>query len=82
MKKIGKAASDYLSKVRHMSPEKRTSQLNQTESMFSKSKEFGDDKVNLAMQTYEMVCITLKYRFEKNPSLSLSVLVCCVTKFL
>ncbi|RUS91036.1 hypothetical protein EGW08_001164 [Elysia chlorotica] len=55
MKKIGKAASDYLSKVRHMSPEKRTNQLNQIDSMFSKSKEFGDDKVSLAMQTYEMV---------------------------
>ena len=56
MKKIGKTASEYLGKVRHMSPEKRTSQLNQIESMFSKSREFGDDKVSLAMQTYEMVC--------------------------
>lgn len=57
MKKIDKAATDYLNKVRHMSPEKRTNQLNQIESMFSKSREFGDDKVALAMQTYEMVAV-------------------------
>ncbi|CAG5128831.1 unnamed protein product [Candidula unifasciata] len=55
MKKIDKAATDYLNKVRHMSPEKRTNQLNQIESMFGKSREYGDDKVSLAMQTYEMV---------------------------
>ena len=57
MKKIDKHASDYLNKVRHMSPEKRTNQLNQIESMFSQSREFGDGKVMLAMQTYEMVSI-------------------------
>jgi len=55
MKKIDKAATDYLSKVRHMSPEKRTNQLNQIEAMFSKSAEFGESKVTLAMNTYEMV---------------------------
>ncbi|BFZ23366.1 hypothetical protein BsWGS_26405 [Bradybaena similaris] len=55
MKKIDKAATDYLNKVRHMSPEKRTNQLNQIESMFGKSREYSDDKVSLAMQTYEMV---------------------------
>ncbi|BFZ22894.1 hypothetical protein BsWGS_25932 [Bradybaena similaris] len=55
MKKIDKAATDYLHKVRHMSPDKRTNQLNHIESMFNKSREFGDDKVSLAMQTYEMV---------------------------
>ena len=55
MKSIDKAASDYLNQVRHMSPEKRTKQLNQIESMFSKSREFGDGKVKLAMETYETV---------------------------
>ncbi|CAG5116312.1 unnamed protein product [Candidula unifasciata] len=55
MKKIDKAATDYLSKVRHMSPDKRTNQLNHIESMFMKNREYGDDKVSLAMQTYEMV---------------------------
>ena len=54
-KKIDKASADYLNKVRHMSPEKRTNQLNQIESMFSKSREYGDGKVTIAMQTYEMV---------------------------
>lgn len=55
MKEIDKMAVDYLGGVRGLSPEKRTEQLDSIEKMFSKSKEFGDDKVQLAMQTYEMV---------------------------
>lgn len=55
MKKIDKAATDYVNKVRHMSPEKRTSSMSQIESMFGKGKDFCDEKVSLAMQTYEMV---------------------------
>ncbi|CAC5407333.1 ING4 [Mytilus coruscus] len=55
MKEIDKMAVDYLGNVRGLSPEKRTEQLDSIEKMFSKSKEFGDDKVQLAMQTYEMV---------------------------
>ena len=57
MKEIDKMAVDYLGNVRGMPPEKRTEQLDSIEKMFSKSKEFGDDKVQLAMQTYEMVRI-------------------------
>ena len=48
-------AEEYLSSVRGMSPEKRSQKLGSIQTMFSKSKEYGDDKVQLAMQTYEMV---------------------------
>ncbi|KAK7093631.1 inhibitor of growth protein 5-like [Littorina saxatilis] len=48
-------ATDYLSKVRGLSPEKRRKQLGTIQTLFSKGKEYGDDKVQLAMQTYELV---------------------------
>ncbi|KAK3105047.1 hypothetical protein FSP39_016044 [Pinctada imbricata] len=55
LKQIDGMAEEYLSSVRSLSPEKRTQKLDSIQTMFSKSKEFGDDKVQLAMQTYEMV---------------------------
>ena len=41
--------------MKTLSPEKRVDRLNKINSAFAKSREFGDDKVQLAMQTYEMV---------------------------
>ncbi|XP_052820948.1 inhibitor of growth protein 4-like isoform X3 [Mya arenaria] len=55
MNEIDDKAEGYLSSVRTMSPEKRTDLLTALQKLFSKSREFGDDKVQLAMQTYEMV---------------------------
>ncbi|XP_053379778.1 inhibitor of growth protein 5-like isoform X1 [Mercenaria mercenaria] len=55
MKEIDDKAEGYLSTVRNMSPEKRSDFLSAIQKLFSKSREFGDDKVQLAMQTYEMV---------------------------
>lgn len=55
MKEIDEKAEGYLSSVRSMSPEKRSSFLSAVQKLFNKSREFGDDKVQLAMQTYEMV---------------------------
>eukprot|EP00058_Branchiostoma_floridae_P000121 XP_002585609.1 hypothetical protein BRAFLDRAFT_133135 [Branchiostoma floridae] len=52
---IEKMAEDYVSDVKGLSPEKRVERLKNIQSAFNKSKEFGDDKVQLAMQTYEMV---------------------------
>ena len=46
-----------------MSGEQRKEHLEKIEKLFSKSKEFGDDKVQLAMQTYEMVNGTLLCAF-------------------
>ena len=55
LKEIDSLAEDYLNNVRTMSGEMRKEHLAKIEKLFSKSKEFGDDKVQLAMQTYEMV---------------------------
>jgi len=41
--------------VRSMDAANRTSHLKKIENAFVKSREYGDDKVQLAMQTYEMV---------------------------
>lgn len=58
LKEIDTLAEDYLNNVRTMSGEMRKEHLDKIEKLFSKSKEFGDDKVQLAMQTYEMVRMT------------------------
>jgi len=59
LKEIDSLAEDYLNNVRTMSGEMRKEHLAKIEKLFSKSKEFGDDKVQLAMQTYEMVIMTI-----------------------
>ena len=55
MEEIDDKAEGYLQSVRSLSPEKRTGLLSVIKKLFGKSREFGDDKVQLAMQTYEMV---------------------------
>ena len=55
LKQVDNMADKYLNNVRTMSPDKRTDHLSSIQKLFNKSKEYGDDKVNLAMQTYEMV---------------------------
>ncbi|ESO05837.1 hypothetical protein HELRODRAFT_184897 [Helobdella robusta] len=55
LKEIDEMADSYLTNVKDLSNDKRKEQLSKIQTMFSKSKEFGDDKVQLAMQTYEMV---------------------------
>jgi len=55
LKQIDNLADDYLSAVKTLSPEKKTEHLNTIQKLFVKSREYGDDKVQLAMQTYEMV---------------------------
>lgn len=55
LKEIDSRAEDYLNNVATMSGELRKEQLDKIQSLFNKSKEYGDDKVQLAMQTYEMV---------------------------
>lgn len=48
-------SEDYMANVRSMDAAKRTLHLKKIENAFVKSREYGDDKVQLAMQTYEMV---------------------------
>ena len=41
-----------------MAGEQRKEQLNNIQKLFNQSKKFGDEKVQLALQTYEMVKIS------------------------
>lgn len=50
-------ASEYMENVRNLSPEERVQHLKRIELAYSKCKEFSDDKVQLAMQIYELVCV-------------------------
>ncbi len=56
MKEIDSHAEDYLKVVSQTSPEKRKEQMERIQKLFNKAKEYGDDKVQLAIQTYELVC--------------------------
>lgn len=55
VQEVDRQATDYLQKVRSLSSEKRRQQLGTIQQLFSKGREYGDDKVQLAMQTYELV---------------------------
>ena len=54
-KEINTMSEEYMANVRSMDAANRTSHLKKIENAFVKSREYGDDKVQLAMQTYEMV---------------------------
>lgn len=55
MKEIDTQAEDYLKVISTTSPEKRKEQMEKIQKLFNKAKEYGDDKVQLAIQTYELV---------------------------
>lgn len=55
LRQIDNLSDDYTTKVKTYSPEKRTDVISSINKLFGKSREYGDDKVQLAMQTYEMV---------------------------
>ncbi|PKU29266.1 inhibitor of growth protein 5 [Limosa lapponica baueri] len=57
---IDSLAAEYIESVKNMLPEERVEHLKKIQSAYSKCKEYSDDKVQLAMQTYEMVRITTK----------------------
>uniref|UniRef100_A0A672SMW6 Inhibitor of growth protein 5-like n=1 Tax=Sinocyclocheilus grahami TaxID=75366 RepID=A0A672SMW6_SINGR len=52
---IDKLAEEYIKTVRNLAPDQRVEHLQKIQNGFSKCKEYSDDKVQLAMQTYEMV---------------------------
>ncbi|KAM4621051.1 inhibitor of growth protein 5-like [Discoglossus pictus] len=54
-KEIDKLAAEYIATVRDPSPKQRVQHLQRIQNAYSKCKEYSDDKVQLAMQTYEMV---------------------------
>ncbi|KAE8745148.1 hypothetical protein FOCC_FOCC008214 [Frankliniella occidentalis] len=55
MQSIDRQANTYLQNVRGMGSDKRKEQMEKIQSQFNKAKEYGDDKVQLAIQTYELV---------------------------
>jgi uncharacterized protein YceK len=58
MKIIDKLADEYLQGLRNTKssgPDKRKEQMSNIQKQFNKAKEYGDDKVQLAIQTYELV---------------------------
>ncbi|XP_051989854.1 inhibitor of growth protein 5-like [Xyrauchen texanus] len=52
---IGELASEYIEKVKSLESEERVQHLKKIENAYNKCKEYSDDKVQLAMQIYEMV---------------------------
>ncbi|KAJ8395000.1 hypothetical protein AAFF_G00039510 [Aldrovandia affinis] len=52
---IDKLATEYITNVKNLASEQRVEHLQKIQSAYSKCKEYSDDKVQLAMQTYEMV---------------------------
>ncbi|CAD7673539.1 unnamed protein product [Nyctereutes procyonoides] len=52
---IDKLATEYRSSNRSWSSKEKSALLKQIQEAYGKCKEFGDDKVQLAMQTYEMM---------------------------
>lgn len=56
MKEIDRHADSYLAAVKKLPSNEKHKRLEHITKLFNKSSEYGDDKVTLAMQTYEMVC--------------------------
>jgi len=52
---IDSVSDEYLRKVRDLSPGKRKAEMEKIQKMFKESRGFADDKVQLAIQTYELV---------------------------
>ncbi|KPP65661.1 inhibitor of growth protein 5-like, partial [Scleropages formosus] len=52
---IDQLAKEYIANVRSLASEQRVEHLQKIQAAYSKCKEYSDDKVQLAMQTYEMV---------------------------
>lgn len=59
---IDKLAEDYIANVKNLASEQRVEHLQKIQNAYSKCKEFSDDKVQLAMQTYEMVSLNADFQ--------------------
>jgi len=55
MRNIDKLVND-MSNVKGYTPDKKDETFNSILRQFDKAKEYNDDKVQLAIQTYELVC--------------------------
>lgn len=52
---IETSSREYRGRVRDLSKEERKQRLNKIQELFKKAMEYSDDKVQIAMQMYEMV---------------------------
>ena len=57
-----------LPQVKSLNKEERTERLAKIQEMFQKAREYSDDKVQIAMQMYEMVSIWMKRGRDKGKS--------------
>jgi len=55
MVQIDTSSDEYLRKVRDLGPNKRKQEMEKIQKMLKKAKEMSDDKVQIAIQTYELV---------------------------
>ncbi|KAL3283632.1 hypothetical protein HHI36_006771 [Cryptolaemus montrouzieri] len=55
MKSIDTQADEYLKNQNSYTAEEKKERLDKIQGLFNKAKEYGDDKVQLAIQTYELV---------------------------
>ncbi|CAI8048012.1 Inhibitor of growth protein 5 [Geodia barretti] len=55
LKEIDVNSADYKAKVKDLSKEERKERLTKIQETFQKAREYSDDKVQIAMQMYEMV---------------------------
>ncbi|KAG8197880.1 hypothetical protein JTE90_020260 [Oedothorax gibbosus] len=55
LKNVDKTAKELMTEIENLTEEEQTERTNKIRIMFKKALDYGDDKVNLAMQTYEMV---------------------------
>lgn len=55
LRDVDAASDEYLRKVKDLSSDDRKVEMEKIQRMFKKAKEFGDEKVSIAIQTYEMV---------------------------
>lgn len=55
MKNIDSLADEYMKNQKNLTADQKKEQLDKIQSLFNKAKEYGDDKVQLAIQTYELV---------------------------
>ncbi|XP_057657396.1 inhibitor of growth protein 5 isoform X4 [Diorhabda carinulata] len=55
MKNIDSLADEYLRNQKTLTSDQKKERLDKIQGLFNKAKEYGDDKVQLAIQTYELV---------------------------
>ncbi len=55
MRNVDKLTDDYMSNSKGYTADKKREMMTSIQRQFDKAKEYSDDKVQLAIQTYEMV---------------------------